>query len=768
MGRIGRSQLRFEDDRLLRGDGRFANDLAVSGDAILVFLRSPHAAATITEIDLGQARSVPGFIAVFGWRDMQMTGADHFVPRATFSGPDGGAMRIPPFTPLANGAVHYCGEPILGVLAEDIASAETICEQINITFDGHGAVTTVRQALSPDAPKVWDMLPDNRCFCLEKGDADKVATQMTHAAHVVEQQLTVSRVTAAAIEPRAMRALFETESKTYRLEIGTQTPNRIRPDLAKVLGVKANQIEVVACDCGGSFGMKNNAFPEYAVGLWAARQFGRTISWRASRLESFMADTHAREQIADVKLALDETGQFLALDVAITSNLGAFLGPATIHPVVGNIGGVVGVYNIPASHVRVDGVFSNTQSMAPYRGAGRPEATYIIERIIDIAAAELGFDKVELRRRNMIKPAQMPFQTGLVFTYDSGDFPAVLDRALAAADYDGYAKRRDNSMANGFLRGIGVANPIEIAGGPGKKPHSEFARVTVYPTGMATLVSGSSDSGQGHLTTLRQILHSQLGVAPEDIELVAGDTRSAPTGTGTFGSRTVAAAGTSVFRCAESLINRMLPDAAHLLDADRDQLSFEDGYYQLPGTNRSVSFLDVVKAQTAPICAEFDGSADDATFPNGCHVCEVEIDQATGLVKICSYLVVDDVGTVINPLLLEGQIAGGIAQGLGQALMEQVVYDPDSGQLLSASFTDYAMPRASDMPAFSVISQPTLTASNPLGAKGAGEAGTVGALAAVMNAVCDALASAGVEPIDMPATPCAVWSALNTKQRDIC
>ena len=761
MSRIGRSQLRFEDDRLLRGDGRFSNDLVASSDAILVFLRSPYAAATITNIDYGTARSIPGFIAVFDWRDMQASGVGSFVPRAAFSGPDGGAMRIPPFTPLANGAVHYCGEPILGVLAEDLATAETICEHITISFDGHDAVTTVDQALSANAPRVWDIFPDNRCFRLEKGDADKVRGQMARAAHVVEHQLKISRVTAATIEPRAMRVWFDAESDKYRLETGTQTPNRIRPDLAKVLGVPTDQIEVVARDCGGSFGMKNNAFPEYAVGLWAARRYRRTISWRASRLESFMADSHAREQIADVKLALDETGQFLALDVAITANLGAHLGPATIHPVVGNIGGVVGVYSIPASHVRVDGVFSHTQSMAPYRGAGRPEATYIIERMIDIAAVQLGFDKVALRRANMIEPTQMPFHTGLIFTYDSGDFPAVLDTALAAADYSGFEKRRRISAENGFYRGLGVANPIEIAGGPGKKPHSEFARVTVCPTGAVTLVSGSSDSGQGHLTTLRQILHSQIGVAPEDIDLVAGDTRSAPTGTGTFGSRTVAAAGTSVVRCAATLIDKMRADAARLLNADIAQLSFEDGYYQLVGTNRSVGFLDVVKAHAAPVSAEFDGSADDATFPNGCHICEVQIDPTTGAVEICSYLVVDDVGTVINPLLLEGQIAGGIAQGLGQALMEQIVYDRESGQLVSGSFTDYAMPRASDMPRFSVISQPTLTASNPLGAKGAGEAGTVGALAAVMNAVCDALATAGAGPIDMPATACAVWSALN-------
>jgi carbon-monoxide dehydrogenase large subunit len=572
--------------------------------------------------------------------------------------------------------------------------------------------------------------------------------------------LKISRVTAAALEPRALRASFDQKTGKYRLEVGTQTPNRIRPDLATVLGIEPNSIEIIAQDCGGSFGMKNTAFPEYAVGLWAAQQFGLAICWRASRLESFLGDTHAREQIADVALGLDDSGNFLSLDVRITANLGAHIGPSTIHPVVSNVGGIIGVYNIPASHVRVDGVFSNTQSVSPYRGAGRPEATYIIERVIDVAAEKLGFDKVELRRRNMIQSTQMPFDTGLVFTYDSGDFPGLLETAVNAADWAGFKSRQLASESRGKLRGFGIASPIEIAGGPERKPHSEFARVTVSPDGSVVLVSGSSDSGQGHATVFAQILSSKLGLDPSSISLIAGDTREAPNGTGTFGSRTVAAAGTSIVKCADGLIEILQCAAADALDSDISEISFENGYYRTNRSNRSVDFIDLVRQSSTPISAEFDGSADNATFPNGCHICEVEIDPATGSVDVMSYLVVDDVGTVINPQLLKGQITGGVAQGLGQALMEQVVYDPGNGQLVSASFMDYAMPRAVSLPLVQVISQPVPTNSNPLGAKGAGEAGTVGALAAVMNAVCDALSSVGAGPIDMPATPQSVWSAL--------
>ena len=760
MTKIGQSQLRFEDDYLLRGLGKYTEDIGEKDDAVLVFVRSPHAAANIVNINIEHAYAVDGVIAIFGWDEMRASHAGGFQPRARFPGPDNGAMREPPFTPLADGAVRFCGEIILGIIATNLTSAELAQEAVEIIFETNQAVTCIKDALIDDATCVWEMYPDNRCFCFEKGDAANVQMANSKAAHVIEHQLKISRVTAAPIETRALRASYDNDTGKYRLEIGTQTPNRIRHDLATALGIELDSLEVIAQDCGGSFGMKNTAFPEYAVGLWASRKYGRSLRWHATRLESFQSDTHAREQIVDIVFGLDEGGKFLSLDVRIKANLGANIGPSTIHPVVGNIGGVVGVYDIPATYVLIEGVFTNTQSISPYRGAGRPEATYIIERIIDIAAQRLDFNRIELRQRNMIQPFQMPFDTGFVFTYDSGDFPKIYKTALNAANLANFEARRTLSRSRGKLRGFGIVSPIEIAGGPERKPHSEFARITLTPDGKVELVTGSSDCGQGHATIFGQILSSELGIDPISVSLIAGDTRAAPDGTGTFGSRTVAAAGTSIVKCSKDLIETMRPAAADALDCTLEKISFENGRYRAGLQNRSISFIDLVRGNSEPIVAEFNGSANNATFPNGCHVCEVEIDPTTGLVDVVSYLVVDDVGTVINPQLLKGQITGGIAQGLGQALMEQVIYDQNDGQLITASFMDYAMPRAHDLPPVSVISEPVPTTSNLLGAKGAGEAGTVGALAAVMNAVCDALDSVGAGPIDMPATPEAVWSAL--------
>jgi len=450
--------------------------------------------------------------------------------------------------------------------------------------------------------------------------------------------------------------------------------------------------------------------------------------------------------------------------VRVVANLGAYLGPATPHPPVANLGGLAGVYRTPCIHVEVEGVFTNTQMTAPYRGAGRPEATYVIERMIDIAARELGIDKVELRRRNLIGPSEMPFRTGLTYTYDSGNFPGVFERALEAADRAGFEARREESRRRGRLRGFGIANPIEIAGGPPDKPNPEFARLELEPGGRARLSIGSSDTGQGHGTAYRQILADRLGIDPAELEIVTGDTGLVQKGTGSFGSRTLGAAGTALWKSMDRIVDELRDQAADMLEAAPADLVFENGRYRIVGTDRTIPFREVLASRTQPVEAEAFVGADGATFPNGCHVCEAEIDPETGNVEIQSYLVVDDVGTVINPLLVKGQIVGGVAQGLGQALMENAAYDPETGQLLSATFMDYAMPRAADLPAVGVESFPVPTTKNPLGAKGAGEAGTVGALAAVMSAVCDALAPAGVRHLDMPATPERVWRSLRSAE----
>jgi aerobic carbon-monoxide dehydrogenase large subunit len=758
--RIGQSQLRHEDDRLLRGAGRFTGDLAEEGAAAMVLVRSPVAAGTIRSLDVAAARAMPGVLAVLTGAEMAADGVGGLVPRLLHPGPDGGPMRVPSARPLATEAVHYVGEPVAAVIAETRAEAEDAAEAVELDIDERPAVVDPLAAAAPDAPRVWEDFPDNRCFRYEQGDCAAVEAALAGAAHVAEARLRVSRVTAAPLEPRSLIAAFDPATGRYRLDIGTQAPHRVAGDLAGPLGVEAGAIRVVAHDCGGSFGMKNGGYPEYLIALWSARRLGRPVRWQSSRLEAFQSDAHGRDQWADARLALDAEGRFLGLAVHVHAGLGAVLGAATPHPPTANVGGLAGVYTTPAIHVVVEGMFTNTQQTAPYRGAGRPEATYVIERMIDIAAAETGIDRVTLRRRNLIPPEAMPYRTGLVLTYDSGDFPAVLDRALAAADWDGFEARRAEARARGRLRGIGIANPIEIAGGPADRPLPEFARLELAPDGGARLLAGCFDTGQGHATAFRAILADRLGLDPLALETVTGDTDRVRRGTGTFGSRTMAAAGTAFWQAMDAVVETLRPEAAEALEVDPADLVFDHGAYSVAGTDRSVAFAEVLARHGAAVAAERFVAADDATFPNGCHVCEVEVDPETGGTEVVAYTVVDDVGTVINPLLVKGQIAGGVAQGLGQALMEDTAYQDGTGQILGATFMDYALPRATDLPGFAVESHPVPTAKNPLGVKGAGEAGTVGALAAVVSAVCDALAPAGVRHLDMPATPARVWAAL--------
>lgn len=763
MLRIGQSQLRFEDEALLQGRGGYLANRRCENEAAMVLVRSPYAAGRVRAIDVSAAAATPGVLAVLTGAEMLADGVGTFVSRLQHPGPDGGAMRVPDFHPLASDAVRYVGDPVAVVIGESQAAAELAAEAVVLDVEERPAVVDALKAVAADAPRVWEVFPDNRCFRFSRGDRETVATAIAGARHVVRQRLRISRVTAAPMEARGALASFDPAAGCYRLELGTQTPHRLAADLAPVLQVPLALVRVIARDCGGSFGMKNVAHPEYVIALWAARRVGRPVRWTASRLESFQADAHARDQWADATLALDADGRFLALDVHVLANLGAYLGPATTHPPTANIGGMAGVYRTPTIHVTVEGVFTNTQQTAPYRGAGRPEATYVIERMVDLAALELGLDKVELRRRNLATPADMPFKTGLVFTYDSGDFPGVLERALDASDYAGFVARRAACRRRGRLRGFGIANPIEIAGGPAGKPHPEFARLELTPDGAVRLWVGSSDSGQGHGTAYRQILSDRLGLAPDAVTVITGDTGDVPHGNGTFGSRTLAAAGTAICTSLDEIVERLRGRAADLLEAAAADLVFEDAAYRVRGTDRGVAFKDVLATEPEPVTAEALTSASGATFPNGCHLCEVEVDPETGQVEVVGYVVVDDVGTVLNPLLVKGQIAGGVAQGLGQALMENVVYDQESGQLLSATFMDYAMPRAVDLPKIAVESFPVPTVQNPLGVKGVGEAGTVGALAAVMSAVCDALAQAGVRHLDMPATPERVWRSLHAR-----
>lgn len=758
MWKIGQSQHRVEDDAHLRGAGDFTLDRMPPGTLHMVVLRSPVASALVTALDFEDARAMPGVVDILTASEQAADGIASFQPRIHRPGPGGREMLVPDLHPLAGDLVQYVGHPIAVVIAETQSAAEDAAEAILVDYDDRPAVTDSLAAKAPDAPLVWPDFPDNTCFHVEHGDRGAMESGLAQAAHVTRARLRISRVTAVALEPRAVIASFE-NGKGYRLDVGTQSPHRLGKDLAPVLGADAKDIRVVSRDTGGSFGMKNAAYPEYALALWAARRSGKPVNWCASRTESFLSDAHARDQYADAALALDEKGRILALEVQITAGIGACLGPATTHPPVANVAGLAGVYMTPAIHVSVRGVFTNCQQVAPYRGAGRPEATYIIERMLDLAAHETGRDRIELRRKNLIPADAMPHETPLGWTYDSGEFEAVLDAALSASDWTGFADRRRASEAQGKLRGIGIANPIEIAGGPVKKPNPEYASLSIAPQGNGRIALGSCSAGQGHATTFRQIVSDHLGLDPLATEFHSGDTGVVPQGTGTFGSRSVVAAGTALWQVMSDAIEQARPIAAEMLGRAPDQLIFEKARFGAPdGT--SVTFLEAVAKAGHVIEAEANASAQGATFPNGCHICEVEIDPDTGQTSLDRYTVVDDVGTVINPMLVKGQIAGGVAQGVGQALMENIQYDAESGQILSASFMDYAMPRSTDLPAINILSHPVPTSQNPLGAKGAGEAGTVGGLAACISAVCDALTSRGVTHLDMPASPARVWQAL--------
>lgn len=763
---IGKSQVRYEDARLLTGRGAYTDDHRFADEAHMVVLRSPAAMATIRAIDSTAARALPGVIGIFTAADIKQDGLGTIQPARNLNRADGSPMVIPPFSLLAEDCVRFVGDAVAIVIAETIAQAEDASEAIVVDYAHGKAVTDLRTAVADGAPAVWPEVPGNVGFVFELGDRDAVDKAFARAAHVTELTLRISRVLANPIEPRAAIGAYDAASERFTLHIGTQTPNRIRYALAKdILRVAPDRVRVIAKDTGGSFGMKNCPYPEYGLVLWAARKLGRTIRWLPRRSEAILSDHHGRDNLTTVSLALDDAGIFLGLRVRTLANLGAYFGTLTPHAPTGNLGGLAGVYRTPHIHVEVRGVHTHTQPTTTYRGAGRPEATYVIERIIDAAARELGIDRAELRRRNMITADEMPFQTGLTYNYDCGDFPGVMARTLEIADWDGFPARLAAARERGLLRGIGITNPIEIAAGPQAKPNREFAGIGFDAKGDAIITLGSCDAGQGHATAFRQIATHLLGIEPERVSFIWGDTDAAPQGVGTFGSRTMSAGGTALAAAATEIITQGTGLAAEMLGAQEELIEFDAGRFRVSGTERHIGLHDLAADTGGIMQAEIVTQPEAATFPNGCHICEVEIDPETGQVTVENYTVVDDIGTVINPLLATGQLHGGVAQGISQALMEEVVFDSESGQLLSGSFVDYAMPRADDIPPMRVASNPVPTRANPLGVKGVGEAGTVGALPVVINAVIDALAPLGIRHIDMPASPTRVWHTIDAARK---
>jgi carbon-monoxide dehydrogenase large subunit len=767
---MGQSVRRLEDPRLVQGLGRYSDDVTLPRQAHAAVVRSPHAHARIRGIAGADALRVPGVLAVLTGADLAADGIGNLPSDGSRKRPDGSPTFPTPRSALARERVRHVGDPVALVVAETPAAAADGAELVTVDYEPLPAVVGAARATRPGAPAVWDEAPDNVAFVWEAGSRDAVARGFAGAAHVTRLDFVVSRVAALPLEPRSAVGEFDRRSGRYTLHTGIQAPHGLRTLLAEqILRVPHSQVRVVTGEVGGSFGMRSGIYPELVLVLWAARRLGRPVKWTASRRECFVSDEPGRDNVTSVELALDAGGRFLALRVNTLVDIGAYLTQRSAGPATNNVGGVAGVYTTPAIHLQTAGVFTNTTPTGPYRGAGRPEATYAIERVIDVAARELGVDPVEVRRRNLIPPSAMPFKTGLVFTYDCGDFARVMDLALEQADHAGVERRRAEARRRGKLLGVGLANPIEVAGGPYTALNPDTAELQVNADGSVSLFAGSTSMGQGNETAFAQIVSDRLGVPPALIQVFWGDSDALGAGRGNGGSGALTVGGSAVLRATEKIVERGRRIAAHLLEAAPDDVALRDGRFIVTGTDRGVAWSQVARAAYQPrqlppgLEPGFSETAAFAppavTFPTGCHVCEVEMDAETGAVRVTRYGVVDDVGRVVNPMLVKGQIHGGVVQGLGQGLAELLAYD-ETGQVLSGSLMDYAIPRADELPLFEVDSHEVPTRVNPLGAKGVGEAGTVGALPALLNAVNDALAPLGVRHLDMPVTSERVWRAI--------
>ena len=768
---IGEPVLREEDHRLLTGGGLFLDDLSLPGQAHGVVLRSPHAHAAIRRIDTARAAAAPDVIAVLTGRDVLADGLGSLQCEESRTRADGTPMPRPAQPALVAERARFVGDYLAFVVAETEAAALDAASLIEVDYEALPAVASIAQALAPGAPAVWEECPDNVCFTHAEGDAAAVEAAMACAPHVIERALAVNRITAVAMEPRGCIGEYDPRQGRYTLHTGLQNPHQVRAELAlNVFNVAETAIRVVSGEIGGSFGMRGANYRELVLVLWAARRIGRPVKWVSTRTEGFATDDHARDNASTLRLAFDDDGRFLALKIATCANLGAYLSARGPRPPIGNLGTLAGIYRTPAVLVEVTGVFSNTTSTSPYRGSGAPEAAYITEHMVDIAARTLGLDRAEIRRRNAVTPQMMPWTNALGYVYDVGDFPANLERALDRAGYAGFEARRERSAADGKLRGIGLATTIKKT----SSPNIEGAEIRFDPSGTLALIIGTISHGQGHETVFKQILCDRLGVAPGAIRFVQGDTDVVAYGRGTFNSRSLTIGGSAIAVAADKVIDKGKRIAAHLLEAAEADIDFADGVFGVGGTDRSVALGEVVEAAFAPqrLPPEIEPGFSAQAFysprywnwPSSVQVCEVEIDRETGSVAIERFVCISDAGTVINPMLYHGQMHGGIAQGIGQALMEDIRFDAGSAQLLSGSLMDYTLPRADDLSAIEVASAGVATASNPLGTKGVGESGPTGALPATMSAILDALAPLGAAEIAMPATPERIWQAIRGAQ----
>jgi carbon-monoxide dehydrogenase large subunit len=778
---IGAPIRRVEDRKFLLGRGRYVADIDLPGQLHCVIVRSTHAHAVLRGVDTRRALQCPGVVAVCTGADMATDGVGPMRPLWAVRCHDGSTMAEPPRYALARERVRHAGEPVAAVIAETRTQALDAAELVAVDYQPLPAVTDAKAGLAPEAPRLHDTAGGNVCFRFTRGDEAAVRRAFDTAPQVVRLDLVNNRLAGAALEPRAMLAVSEPGSDKLTLHVATQIPHHVRRLVAEQLDVPEASIRVVAPDVGGGFGYKGKHYPEETILAWAARKLRCPVKWVATRSECFIADNQGRDHLTHAELAFDTQGTFLALRVETLANLGAYVStfgaaiPSAIYSAL-----LAGGYATPAIFVQSTGVFTNTLPTDAYRGAGRPEACYVLERLADEAALTLGLDRAEIRRRNLVSASAMPYRTPIGPTYDCGDFPKIFRRVLEIADYAGFPPRRAAAARAGRLRGLGMATYVESSGvAPSRFATAlgaragffEAAHVRVQPDGGVQAMLGTHNHGQGHATTFAQILASRLGVPVSRIEILEGDTDQVPYGTGTFGSRSIAVGGSALDCAARKIIEKGKRIAGHLMEASAGDVAFAHGWFGVAGTDRRVHLREVARAAYVPAnypletlepglqeTAVYDPPA--FAFSNGAHVCELEVDAETGAIALVGYWAVDDVGSVINPMIVEGQIHGGLAQGLGQALREHCVYDA-SGQLLSGSFMDYGLPRARDFPHIvSELDESQPCTHNPLGAKGCGEAGTIGAPAAIVGAVLDALRPLGVADIAMPLTPERVWRAI--------
>jgi carbon-monoxide dehydrogenase large subunit len=759
---------RVEDEALVRGHGRFVDDHAPQGRAYAAFVRSPHAFARIRKVDAGEVRQTEGVLAVFTAADMKEAGIGNVSAHFPMTGRDGKKLVVPHRPALAGERVMHVGEPVAMVVATSPLLAQDAAERVLVDYEELAPVIDARDAVAPGATQVWPEAPGNVGLDWlgpapdPHANASEVDRAFASAAHVARVSHLNQRIIVASMETRGATASYDAASGVYTLRTCSQSAQALRDQLLPIMGLKPEQLRLITEDVGGGFGMKTSPYPEHPALLVATKRLGRPVHWMATRAEACLSDNQARDMLIEGELALDDKGKFLALRIRNLVNLGAYVGSVAAHIATNNFTRCFpAMYRIPLIDVNVKLVFTNTLPTAPYRGAGRPEANYTLERLVDEAARVTGIDRDKIRRRNLIPPSAIPYETPVGTTYDSGDFPAVFEKSLALADYAGFSKRKREAAKRRKRRGIGISCFLEHSGGT----PTESAALRFTDDGSLTVALGVQSTGQGHATVYKRLAAERLGIPAERVHVRQGDTALAVGNAATVGSRSTMTAGSALVRAADVLIEKGRRIAAQVLEAGEQDIVYRDGVFAVTGTDRRIALFELatkaaeLKARGA-IAETLDTQETvdtPQTFPNGCHIAEVEVDPDTGAVEVVSYTAVDDAGNVMDHTLIAGQIHGGIAQGLGQALLEAAVYDKDSGQLVSGSFMDYGMPRATDIPELTVADVPVPATTNPLGVKGAGEAGTTGSLAAIMNAIADAVP--GAARLDMPATPEKVWAA---------